>query len=114
MRQRGWAVGPPEPTEHRVFGPSHLSERGGRGAELLEDMLEAPALGGLEGHSVRARGRLALLKSADAAASPVATIDARVSLLVLKDDGPWLLLAVRQDGQMLLGWAPRESIVTLP
>jgi hypothetical protein len=114
LRERGWAVGPPVPSEHRVFGPSQLRGRPHAQLELLEHLLEDETGRALEGHTVRARGELALLDSAEPAASPVVTVDAASPLLVIKDTGSWLLVAVKKDERTLLGWAPRESIVTLP
>lgn len=112
LRERGWAVGPPLPAEHRVFGPSHVQDRGSR--ELLEHLLEKDSFNALEGHVVRARGQLALLESADPSASPIVTVEALAPLLVIKESRNWLLVATRVDDRELLGWAPRQSIVTLP
>jgi hypothetical protein len=110
LRARGWAAGPPEPTEHRVFGPSHLRPERRPAPELFEQLFDDSTL---EGRTVRARGRIALLKNADVTAEPEITVDDGMALHVVKDAGAWLLLMVH-DGGVHLGWVPRESIVTLP
>lgn len=118
LRARGWAAGPPEVTElpasplRGLVGRTPPGAGRGEGApEIFDRLFDEQSL---EGRSVRARGRVALLENADPTASAEVTVDERMPLHVVTDLGSWLLLAVRLGDEMHLGWAPRESIVTLP
>jgi hypothetical protein len=118
MWERGWAVGPPEPHSHSKYGGVPLSGHGDdpRMSTLLEQLLgedgdEPPDVARA---GAIAREDLPLLDRADPFAEPVAAVSRGDALIVMQDQGGWLLVAVQQDDRVALGWVRREKLELLP
>jgi hypothetical protein len=125
VRGRGWAVGEPAPRAPSRYAPSPHSLRRSPGAPDLGQLIfpqigggdgdEAPgAVETAEAHLAISRGRLVLVDRADTNAKPVRTVTPETMMLVVKDTGDWLLLAVRDQDRTVLGWALRDRVAVLP
>jgi len=116
FRQREWAIGKePSARERSVFGPK--LRRGRPPSAILEQLLEDAEAhdGGLGwmGRAVRARGALELKEGPSQASPTVDRIDGSAHVIVIKDTGRWLMVAVRGEGRAIIGWTPRDTVSPL-
>ena len=110
MRARGYAVGPPEPPSRSEFAPT------GPDGRLLAPPLGI--IGGDDAHESKqigaiAKGPIQLRESANKSSRPVVEVPGGQLLLIVEDGGAWLLLAVKHDDRIKLGWAPRSELMVL-
>jgi len=121
VRGRGWAVGEPDRRAPSRYAPSPHGLLGGHGGRfrglgelLFEEVEPGEPAPSAEGHMAMARGPVVLKDRADDRAAPVRTVTPETMLLVMKDTGDWLLLAVRDQERTVLGWARRDQVAVLP
>ncbi len=114
-RQRGWAVGEPKKKAASRYAPRPESYGAGS-PNLLEELLGHPELDPVsaEGRPAVARGRIQLYDRADDDADIVLDVDPTVTLLVAKDLGRWLLVAVQKGERTQYGWVRRHEVLVLP
>lgn len=118
VRSRNWAVGEPaRPTTSR-YAPSPHPLRRTPGADalghlLFPDIEQAEPAETAEAHLAISRGPLVLKDRADPTAAPVRSVTPETMMLVVKDTGEWLLLAVRDEERTVLGWARREQVAVV-
>ena len=122
VRGRGFAVGEPEARAPSRYAPSPhafapgLDDHGGR--DWLEELLE---LQGTADPAEEVVGSLAVPKiplrlkdRADRLGKPKVLVDPTTPLLIVEQDREWLLCAVREQGETVLGWARREDLTVIP
>jgi hypothetical protein len=115
LRARGWAVGAPREATPSRYAPTPDAYRvDAPGAVLGELLRSMGSTRDAEGHGAVSRGRIELLDRADDDGEVVLEVDADQPLLVGKDLGAWLMVAVRQDGRTKFGWVRRGEVVILP
>lgn len=120
VRGRGWAVGEPAPQARSRYAPSPHSGIGrpggfrGLGELLFEEINPDDPAPTAEAHLAMARGPLVLRDRAEDLSPPVHTVTPDTMMFVAKDTGDWLLLAIREEGRTVLGWARREKVAVLP
>ncbi|MEM1032475.1 MAG: hypothetical protein AAF928_14315 [Myxococcota bacterium] len=119
LRAREWAIGEPRVRDAGKYGPRMDVPRGHPDLETLEQLLDgmgAPNAGGLGwmGKSVTPRGTIALRDGPSPRSPTVLQATPSMRLIVLKDTGRWLMVAVRDEGASVIGWTPRDTVTPLP
>jgi hypothetical protein len=109
-RARGWAVGPPEPAPHPAFSPEDYEGRA-RTRDLLEEL--APPIEPMEPAQpvgAMAKHNLVLRDRADTLGETVAEVSRGQMLLVLQDAGDWMLVAIKSEDRMRVGWVQKTEL----
>jgi hypothetical protein len=134
MWAKGYAVGPPEATlPHPAMGdgalgagspaigsrrsPSPIGDRRFGQLDLFENLLELdsePVDDGAKSSGAIAPRDLVLRDQANSDSEPAVVVRRGQILVVVKNDGDWLLLAYKQGDRFELGWAPRDQVLLFP
>jgi len=129
---KGYAVGPPEADrphpaqggpapagDGRLRRPSRThGEPGIAGLELFESLLDPEANPGDDaaavGNGAWAARDIVLRRRAAVTSEPTATVSRGQLLVVVRQDGEWLLLAFKDGDQLGAGWARRDQVLLFP
>jgi hypothetical protein len=110
MRARGYAVGPPEPPSRSEFAPT--DSEGRLMAPRLGILSEDGAHGSKQVGAI-AKGAIELRESANLGSPTVVDVPGGQLLLIVEDGGAWVLLAVKHEDRIKLGWAQRSQLLVL-
>jgi hypothetical protein len=123
MWEKGYAVGPPAPREASTYAPKPSEYGSGHeGLALLEQLLEEAQQQQDEGSEPKAEQDsteqlgavatrdLVLLDRADPSADVAFQVPKGQVMLIMKDTGRWLLVAVRLPDRIKLGWTTRDQL----
>ena len=131
MWAKGYAVGPPEADRPHpaLDGPAPAigtrQRRPSRGSgeprigdlnlfELLDPDSEPPDADQAVGSGAFAPRDLVLLSRASLDSDPAVAVSRGQLLVVVKQEGEWLLLAFKEGERLELGWARRDQVLLFP
>jgi hypothetical protein len=114
LRSRGWAVGDVSKRAPSRYAPIPETYRRPTPHEILEELLGGAPADSAAGKGAMPRGRINMLDRADEDGDIVMELAPSTPILVVKDLGRWLLVAVRHEGRTQSGWLRRRSVVILP
>jgi len=116
VRGQDWGVSGSQVKEPSRYAPTpEAYER--RSSNMLERLLRGaapPSFASAEGREAVPRGNIELLDRADDDGDSVLTANPSMKLLVSKDLGGWLLVAIHRYGRAQYGWVRRQQVVILP